>query len=109
MSRDTACTRSVSIALGAGSFRIWLVVGVKRQRDERLEPAGVVLQRARAQHVVHALLHRLDVPVEHRHVCAHTEAMRETVNGQIAIRAALVVADLLADAVREDLRAAAGQ
>ena len=27
ISRETACTRSVSVALGAGSFRIWLLSG----------------------------------------------------------------------------------
>ena len=27
ISRDTACTRSVSVPLGAGSFRIWLLSG----------------------------------------------------------------------------------
>jgi hypothetical protein len=40
---------------------------------------------ARPQHVVDALLHRLDVSVEHRHVRAHAESMREPVNRQIPI------------------------
>jgi hypothetical protein len=29
----------VSLAVGAGSLRIWLLSGMERQRDERLEPA----------------------------------------------------------------------
>ena len=82
---------------------------MERQRDERLEPAGVVLQRARAQHVIDALLERLDVAVEHRDVRAHAEPVREAMDREVAIGAALVVADLPAHALGEDLGAAAGQ
>ena len=67
---------------------------MERQRDERLEPAGLVLQRPRAQHVIDALLGRLDVPVEHRHVRAHAEPMRDAMDVEIALGAALVVRDL---------------
>jgi hypothetical protein len=86
-----------------------IVVGVERERDERLESAGLVLQRARAQHVIDALFRRLDVPVEHRHIRTHAEPVRETVNVQVAIGSALVVTDLLADALGEDLGAATRQ
>ncbi len=86
-----------------------VVVGMKRQRDERLEAARLVLQRPRAQHVIDALFVRLDVAVQHRHVRAHAEAMRRAVNAQIPIRIGLVVTDLPAHALREDLGAAAGQ
>jgi hypothetical protein len=59
--------------------------------------------------VVDPLLHRLDVPVEHRHVRAQPEPVREAVDVQIAIGAALVAADLLPHALGKDLGAAAGQ
>ena len=64
---------------------------------------------ARAQHVVDALLERLDVAVEHRHVRAHARAGAHPVDGEPAIAVALVVADLPAHALGEDLCAAAGQ
>ena len=80
-----------------------VVVGVERERDERLEAARLVLQGPGPQHVVDPLLGRLDVPVEHRHVRAHAEPMRGPVNVQIALGAALVVTDLAADAFREHL------
>src|SRR4051794_16164251 len=120
ISRDTACTRSVSDAVGAGSLRIWLlsgwnasgmnawnrpgpfpngvVRGGERGGNDCRDPAGVVLQRARAQHVVHALLVRFDVAVQHRHVRAHAEPVRRAVNFEVAIAAALVVRDLPAHA-----------
>ena len=41
------------------------VLGVECQRDEGLEPAGVVLQGPQAQQVVDAVLIGLDVTVEH--------------------------------------------
>ena len=64
---------------------------------------------ARAQHVIDALFLRLDVPVEHRHVRAHAEPVRGAVNLEVAIAAALVVRDLPAHALGENLRAAARQ
>ena len=39
---------------------------MKRQRNERLEAAGFVLQRAQSQQMVDAVLVVLDVAVEHR-------------------------------------------
>src|SRR4051794_22933287 len=108
ISRATACTRRVSIALGAGSLRIWLLSGWKASGMKACSPP-VSSCSARAQHVIDALLRRLDVPVEHRHVGAHPEAVRETMDRQIAVGAALVVADLPADALGENLGAAAGQ
>ena len=86
-----------------------VVVGMERERNERLEAAGLVLQRAGAQHVVDAFLGGLDVAVEHRHVRAHAEPVGEPVNGQVAVGVRLVVADLGAHALGEDLGAAAGQ
>ena len=87
-----------------GQLAHLVVVWMKRQRDERLEATGLVLQRARTHHVIDPLLHRLDVPVEHRDVGLESELMRETMNREIPIGVSLVVADLLADAFSEDLR-----
>ena len=61
------------------------------------------------QHVIDALGGRLDVAVEHRDVRAHAEPVRDAVNLEIAIGAALVVADLPPHALRENLGAAARQ
>ena len=82
---------------------------MKRQRDERLEAAGLVLQRAGAQHVIDALLVRLDVAVQHRDVRLHAEAVRDAMNRQPSIGVGLVVADLPPYALGKHLRAAAGQ
>jgi hypothetical protein len=49
------------------------------------------------------------VAVQHCDVGRHPELVRDAMNGEIAIGVALVVADLLAHALREDLGAAAGQ
>jgi hypothetical protein len=104
--------RMHSQRIGRGRRRQLLhlvVVRMKGQRDERLETAGVVLDRPHAQHVINPLFQRLDVPVQHGDVRAHPETMRETMDVEIAIGPALVVTDFLPDPFREDLRAAARQ
>ena len=82
---------------------------MKRQRDERLEAAGLVLQRAGAQHVIDALLVRLDVAVQHRDVRLHAQAVRRAVDRQPPVGVRLVVADLLPHALGEHFGAAARQ
>ncbi len=82
---------------------------MKCQGNERLEATGLVLQRTRAHHVIDALAHRFDVAVQHRNVGRHPELVRDAMNGEITIGVALVVADLLAHALRKDLGAATGQ
>ena len=84
-----------------------VVVGVEGQRDEGLEAAGLVLQRAQPQHVVDPLLERLDGAVEHRAVRAQAHPVGGAVHLQPLVGRALVVADLLAHARGEDLGAAA--
>jgi hypothetical protein len=79
------------------------------QRDERLKSAGLVLQRSRAQHVIDTLLHRLDVPIQHRDVGTQPESMRDAMNIEIPLGATLVATDLLTHALGKDLCAAAGQ
>ena len=86
-----------------------IVVGMERQRNERLEPARVVLQRARAQHVIDALFPGLDVPVQHCHIRAHAEAVRKLVDLEVSIGPALVVANLPAHTLGEYFGAAARQ
>ena len=86
-----------------------VVVGMKGQGDERLEAAGLVLQRARAQHVIDPFFRRLDVSVQHRHVRPHAETMRRAMNLEVPIGSAFVVGDLAADTLGEDFRAAPRQ
>ena len=62
---------------------------MKRERDERLEAARLVLQRAQAEHVIDAVLERLDVPVEHRRVGAHAEAVRDACTSRYSSAVAL--------------------
>jgi hypothetical protein len=82
---------------------------VEGERDERLESAGLVLQRPCAQHVIDAFFRRLDVPVQHRHIRPHPEAVSPAVSVEISVGSALVVADLLPNPLGEDFGAAARQ
>ncbi len=82
-----------------------VVVGMKRQRDERLKSASLVLQRAGAQHVIDPLLERFDVAVQHRDVRLHAQTVRGAMNRQPSIGVGLVVADFLPYPLREDFGA----
>ena len=73
------------------------------------KPLRLVLQRAQAQHVIDAMLERLDVPVEHRRVRAHAHAVRDAVHLEVLVGGRLVVRDARAHVRVEDLGAAAGQ
>ena len=86
-----------------------VVVGMKRQRDERLKTARFILQRAGAQHVIHALFVRLDMAVQHRDVRLHPEAVRRAVDRQPPVGVRFVVADFLPHALGEHFGASAGQ
>ena len=59
--------------------------------------------------MIDALFVGLDVAVEHRDVGAHAQLVGSTVNGEIAIAAALVVRDLPTHALGKDLGAATRQ
>ncbi len=76
---------------------------MKGKRNECLNGPGLVRQCAHAQHVIHALGDRFDMAVEHRDVGPHPEAVRRTVDVEVTIRSALVVANLSADAFGKDL------
>ena len=85
------------------------VLRVERERDEREEAAGLVLQVAQAEQVVDPLLVGLDVAVEHRAVRRDAEAVRRAVRLEPDVRMLLAGRDQPAHAVGEDLGAAAGQ
>ena len=85
------------------------VLGMERQRDERLEAAGFVLQLAEPDQVVDAVVRLLDVAVEHRAVRAQAELVGRAVDFEPAAGVGLVLADLVADFGMEDLGPAAGQ
>src|SRR5687767_8916408 len=51
----------------------------------------------------------LDVAVQHRDIGSHAEAVRDPMNVEIPVRAALVMADLPANALGENLGAATRQ
>ena len=77
--------------------------------DERGEAAGLVLQRAQPQQMLEALLVGLDRPVHHRRGRAQAGAMRVAHDVEPLVGRRLAVAvQQLADAIDEDLGAAAG-
>ena len=64
-SRATASIFRSSTPVVPGQLASSVFCGMEGQRDERLEAARLVLQLAQAQQVVHPLLQRLHVAVEH--------------------------------------------
>ena len=82
---------------------------MKRQRDERLKAARLVLQLAQPAEVIDAVPGLLDVAVEHRGVGAQAELVRLAVDAEPLGGVGLVLADLIADFGMKNLRAAAGQ
>ena len=95
------------------SGRLWdvghlRVIGVERQRDKGLEPAGLGLKLAQADQVVDAVVRLVDMAVEHGRVRMQAESVRRAMNIQPALSRGLRAADLLANLVgssRVDLQA----
>ena len=85
------------------------VVGVKRQRDEGLESAGLVLERPQLQQVVDAVLFVLDVAVEHGAVRLEAQVVRRARHLDPLVGRDLVVADNAPHPFAEDLGAASGE
>ena len=85
-------------------FAGWNASGMKRE-----EAAGLVLLVAQAQQVVDPLLVGLDVPVEERAVRRDAQPVRGVVDVEPDVRVLLAGRDEPADAVGEDLGAAAGE
>ena len=110
ISRLIAITFRSVIALGFGNVAtIRVLSGMERQRNERLEAAGLVLQLAQPDQVVDAVLRPLDVAVEHRRVRPQPEFVGLAVDAEPGLGVGLVLADLVADFGMKDLRPAAGQ
>ena len=86
-----------------------VVLGVVGERDEGVEAAGLVLQRAQAQQVVHLVLRPLDVAVEHGAVALDPHAVGDAVDLDPLVGVQLAVADDLPHFRMEDLGAAAGE
>ena len=74
---------------------------------EGLEAAGAVLHLAQLQHVVDAVFLVLDVAVEHGRVGPHARVVHHLRRLEPLAAVNLMVTDDVANAVREDLRAAA--
>ena len=85
------------------------VVGMERQRNKRLEAAGLVLQRAQLEQVIDAVFVVFDVAVEHGRVGVQSDLVGESRSVEPLVAVDLVVADDVAHAVGENLGAAAGQ
>ena len=85
------------------------VIGMKGQRDEGLEAAGFVLQRAQLEQVVDAVFVVFDVAVEHGRVRFQSDLVGESGGVEPLIAVDLVVADDVAHAVGEYFCAAAGE
>ena len=92
--------------LGAAELGVLRLIA---PRDERGEAAGLVLQLAEPEQVLEPLLHGLDRAVHHRRRRAQAGAVRVAhhVEPLVGRRLAVAVQDL-ADAIDEDLGAAAG-
>jgi hypothetical protein len=82
---------------------------VKHQGDEGGEPAGLVLKRAQATEVVEPFARRLDVAEEERGRGPQPEAVRLTVNRQVALPVEFFGTDFAAYTRTERLGAAAGE
>ena len=85
------------------------ILRVEGQRNECLEPAGLVLQCTQLAEMINAVLCLLDVSVQHRGVRAQAQLMSRPVNVDPAGRVGFVFADLFANRLVEDLRPAARQ
>ena len=85
------------------------VLRVERERDEREEASGLVLLLAQPQQMVDTLLVGLDVSVEHCAVGRDPEPVGSVMRAEPEIGMLLARRDEPADAIREDLRTAAGE
>ena len=108
-SRAMACVRRYSNEPAGGhvGHAVWL--GLERPADERREAAGLVLQLPQAVEVLDALGERLDVAEHHRAGRAAAELVPDAVHFEPFVGQHLFVGDRLADAIDEDLAAAARQ
>ena len=82
---------------------------MERQRNERLEAAGFVLQLTQPDQMVDAVIGVFQVAVEHRGVGAQAQLMGRAMDVEPAAGVGLVLADLVAHVGMKDLGPAAGQ
>src|SRR5436190_1166648 len=82
---------------------------MKSQRNEGLEPPGLVLQLAQADQVVDAMPRLFDVAVKHRRIRLESQLVGFAVDAEPGFGVGLVLANLVADVGVEYFRAAAGQ
>src|SRR5689334_11899401 len=82
---------------------------MKRQRDECLEAAGFILQRAQLQQVIDAVFIVFNVPVQHGCIGLQPKLVREARGVEPLLAVDLVIANNVANALSKDLGAAARQ
>src|SRR5262249_45438761 len=73
-----------------GQARIEGILRMKCQRNKALEPARLILKRAKTNQVIHSLFDRLNVSVKHRCVGANARLVHRTANFEPAITGNLV-------------------
>ncbi len=86
----------------------WRVGGMKRQRNEGLKTAGVILESAQFQQVVHAVFVILNMAVEHGGVGAQADLVGHAGGLQPLAAVNLVIADNVAHALGKNLRSTTG-
>ena len=80
---------------------------IERQRNKALETARLVLLLAQTNHVIDAILERLDVPIEHRRIRFQTSGVNFAGKIEPPLGIALVRANHRACRLAENLSAAA--
>ena len=104
--RETAIVFRSSIPRRRRQMRVERVLRMKRQRDETLEAAGLVLQFAQSDQMIHAFFERLDVTVKHRRVRTNSHLVDSPRDFQPSLSRNLVSGDQRPRAFREDFSAA---
>src|SRR4051794_30022215 len=79
------------------------------ERNVGEESTGLILQIAQHPEMLDALLDRLDVTVEHRAVRSNTESVRDAMYFDPILTSELLVGDVHANTLPENLRSATGQ
>ena len=97
------------VAARAGQMRQLVVLRMKRQRHERREPTGFILQFAQPTHVIHAVMVFLNVADQHRAGRTSAHLVPRAVDIEPLLRRLFRVANHVANFRIENLRAAAGQ
>src|SRR5437867_7433245 len=83
------------------------VVRMERKRNESLEPASFVLQRAQLEEMIDAVFISFDMAVQHSRIRFEPDVMGRTRGFQPLVAINLVIADDVADAISKDLCATA--